>query len=90
MNTVMNAVQYFSYHLKMLAVCSTPPSFDKAIYVGPWKSSYNSREKVNYRCEQYYQMEGPDTIQCLKGRWIGRPTCRGTWMKFQNAFIERS
>ncbi|XP_016020546.2 complement factor H isoform X2 [Rousettus aegyptiacus] len=60
------------------ADCSTPPSFDKAIYVGPWKSSYNSREKVNYRCEQYYQMEGPDTIQCLKGRWIGRPTCRDT------------
>ncbi|XP_039739397.1 complement factor H-like isoform X2 [Pteropus medius] len=59
------------------AVCPAPPSFDKAIRVGPQrKRSYKSGEEVIYRCEQYYQMEGPKTIQCLKGRWIGRPTCR--------------
>ncbi|XP_023382730.1 complement factor H-like [Pteropus vampyrus] len=57
--------------------CSAPPSFDKAIRVGPQrKRSYKSGEEVIYRCEQYYQMEGPKTIRCLKGRWIGRPTCR--------------
>nr|XP_036861967.1 complement factor H isoform X3 [Manis javanica] len=56
--------------------CSGLPSFDNAILIGPKKESYKSGEQVAYKCPMYYQLDGSNTVQCIKKKWIGRPTCR--------------
>lgn len=29
-----------------------------------------------FKCRPYYQLNGSNTIQCVKSKWIGRPVCR--------------
>ncbi|XP_055276120.1 complement factor H-like [Moschus berezovskii] len=56
--------------------CFNLPSFDDAVLTGKKKKSYRSGEQVAFKCRPYYQLEGSNTIQCVKSRWIGRPVCR--------------
>ncbi|KAM5205847.1 complement factor H-like isoform 5-T5 [Hipposideros larvatus] len=58
------------------AECSHPPSFDNAILMSKRKSSYKPGAELAYKCPQYFQMEGSNTVQCIKGKWLGKPTCR--------------
>ncbi|XP_032955299.1 complement factor H isoform X4 [Rhinolophus ferrumequinum] len=58
------------------AECSDPPRIANAILVSKWKKSYSSGEELTYKCDEYYQMEGSNIVQCMKGKWIGEPTCR--------------
>ncbi|XP_034864078.1 complement factor H-like [Mirounga leonina] len=40
------------------------------------KESYKSEEKVTYKCPKYYELDGPNFVQCIKSQWIGKPTCK--------------
>ncbi|XP_019493559.1 PREDICTED: complement factor H isoform X3 [Hipposideros armiger] len=64
------------------AECSQPPSFGNAILMSKRKSSYKPGAELAYKCPQYFQMEGSNTVQCIKGKWLGKPTCRGKEMTF--------
>lgn len=56
--------------------CFDLPTFNDAVVIGPKKPSYKSGEQVTFKCLQYFQLEGPNTIRCIKSRWIGKPACR--------------
>ncbi|KAF3813097.1 hypothetical protein GH733_018954, partial [Mirounga leonina] len=56
--------------------CFGLPDFGNAIPVGPMKESYKSEEKVTYKCPKYYELDGPNFVQCIKSQWIGKPTCK--------------
>ncbi|XP_012582415.1 PREDICTED: complement factor H [Condylura cristata] len=56
--------------------CYDLPSFANAILIGQKKESYRSGETVTYTCPKYHQIDGSDTVKCIKSKWIGRPTCR--------------
>ncbi|XP_035578151.1 complement factor H isoform X2 [Zalophus californianus] len=58
--------------------CFGLPDFGNAIPIGLMKESYRSEEKVTYRCPKYYQLDGPNFVQCIKSQWIGKPTCKDT------------
>ncbi|XP_068842208.1 complement factor H-like isoform X2 [Capricornis sumatraensis] len=56
--------------------CVNLPTFDDAVLIDREKDSYKSGEQVAFKCLSYYQLDGANTIQCIKGKWIGRPACR--------------
>ncbi|XP_043779767.1 complement factor H-related protein 1-like [Cervus elaphus] len=56
--------------------CFNLPSFDDAVFIGQKKKSYRSGEQVAFKCRPYYQLNGSNTIQCVKSKWIGRPVCK--------------
>ncbi|OWK08692.1 CFH, partial [Cervus elaphus hippelaphus] len=56
--------------------CFNLPSFDDAVFIGQKKKSYRSGEEVAFKCRPYYQLNGSNTIQCVKSKWIGRPVCK--------------
>jgi len=56
--------------------CVGLPDFGNAIPKGLMKESYKSEEKVTYECPKYYQLDGPNFVQCIKSQWIGKPTCK--------------
>lgn len=62
--------------------CVNLPTFDDAVLIDREKDSYKSGEQVAFKCRSYYQLDGSNTIQCIKSKWIGRPACRGTLVKF--------
>ncbi|XP_045643425.1 complement factor H-related protein 1-like isoform X3 [Ursus americanus] len=56
--------------------CVGLPDFGNAIPIGLMKESYRSEEKVTYTCPKYYELDGPNFIQCIKSQWIGKPICK--------------
>lgn len=62
--------------------CVGLPDFGNAIPIGLMKESYRSEEKVTYTYPKYYELDGPNFIQCIKSQWIGKPICKGTSIKF--------
>lgn len=56
--------------------CVNLPTFDDAVLIDQEKDSYKSGEQVAFKCRSYYQLDGSNTIQCIKSKWIGRPACR--------------
>ncbi|XP_070111920.1 complement factor H isoform X10 [Equus caballus] len=56
--------------------CLSLPIFNDVILIGQKKESYRSGEQVAYKCPEYYQLDGSSFVQCVNGKWIGRPTCR--------------
>uniref|UniRef100_A0A8C0C8V0 Sushi domain-containing protein n=1 Tax=Balaenoptera musculus TaxID=9771 RepID=A0A8C0C8V0_BALMU len=56
--------------------CFNVPSFNDAVLIDRKKKSYRSGEQVAFKCLQYYQLDGANTVQCIKSKWIGRPACR--------------
>ncbi|XP_055437798.1 complement factor H isoform X3 [Bubalus kerabau] len=71
--------------------CVNLPTFEDAVLIDREKDFYRSGEKVAFKCLSYYQLDGSDTIQCIKSKWIGRPACRdvscGNPPEVENAII---
>ncbi|KAB0343688.1 hypothetical protein FD754_020614, partial [Muntiacus muntjak] len=63
--------------------CVNVPTFDDAVLTDQEKDFYRSGEQVAFKCLPYYQLDGSNTIQCVKSKWIGRPACRGTLYRCQ-------
>nr|XP_045010076.1 complement factor H isoform X1 [Jaculus jaculus] len=56
--------------------CDNLPSFDHAIPMGIIQHSYRTGEQVTYECTASYQLDGPNAVTCVNGKWIGKPVCR--------------
>ncbi|XP_059934913.1 complement factor H [Mesoplodon densirostris] len=73
--------------------CLNVPSFNDAVLIDQEKQSYRSGEQVAFKCLPYYQLDGANTIQCIKSKWIGRPACRDVSCvnppKVENAIIQK-
>ncbi|XP_068397934.1 complement factor H [Eschrichtius robustus] len=73
--------------------CFNVPSFNDAVRIDRKKKSYRSGEQVAFKCLQYYQLDGANTVQCIKSKWIGRPACRDVSCvnppKVENAIIQK-
>nr|KAF6399637.1 complement factor H [Molossus molossus] len=72
--------------------CSDPPRFRNAKLTHQTKTLYQPGDKVAYRCEDDYEMDGSSSVECRDGRWIGEPLCRdvscGSPPTVENAFIQ--
>ncbi|XP_028344096.1 complement factor H-like isoform X2 [Physeter macrocephalus] len=73
--------------------CVNVPSFNDAVLIDWKKKLYRSGEQVAFKCLPYYQLDGANTIQCIKSKWIGRPACRDVSCvnppKVENAIIRK-
>lgn len=71
--------------------CVNLPTFEDAVLTDREKDFYRSGEQVAFKCLSYYQLDGSNTIQCIKSKWIGRPACRdvscGNPPQVENAII---
>ncbi|ELR49368.1 hypothetical protein M91_10285, partial [Bos mutus] len=71
--------------------CVNLPTFDDAVLIDQEKDFYRSGEQVAFKCLSYYQLDGSNTIQCIKSKWIGRPAYRDvSWVnppQVENAII---
>lgn len=71
--------------------CVNLPTFEDAVLTDQEKDFYRSGEQVAFKCLSYYQLDGSNTIQCIKSKWIGRPACRdvscGNPPQVENAII---
>ncbi|XP_010844236.1 PREDICTED: complement factor H-like [Bison bison bison] len=56
--------------------CVNLPTFENAVLIYQEKDFYRSGEQVAFKCLSYYQLDGSNTIQCIKSKWLGRPACR--------------
>uniref|UniRef100_H0WJU6 Complement factor H n=1 Tax=Otolemur garnettii TaxID=30611 RepID=H0WJU6_OTOGA len=56
--------------------CSGVPRFDNAVPIGREKDSYRSGEQLTYECVADYQLDGPNTVTCIKRTWMGNITCK--------------
>ncbi|KAJ7332380.1 hypothetical protein JRQ81_014560 [Phrynocephalus forsythii] len=55
--------------------CDRPPSIDNGDILEMAKFEYSSGEKVHYKCQNLYRMEGTAEVQCYNGHWTQPPTC---------------
>ncbi|KAJ7332381.1 hypothetical protein JRQ81_014561, partial [Phrynocephalus forsythii] len=55
--------------------CDRPPSIDNGDILEMAKSEYMSGEKVHYKCQNLYRMEGTAEVECHNGHWTQPPTC---------------
>ncbi|XP_057582206.1 complement factor H isoform X1 [Hippopotamus amphibius kiboko] len=74
--------------------CFNVPSFDEAELIGKKKKSYRSGEEVTFQCRPYFQLDGSNTVQCIKSKWIGKPACRDVSCenppRVENAIIQNA
>ncbi|XP_048213359.1 complement factor H-like [Perognathus longimembris pacificus] len=56
--------------------CFDTPTFDVAILAERKKAVYRSGEQLTYKCPPLYQLNGSNTVMCINGKWIGKPTCK--------------
>ncbi|XP_072854192.2 complement factor H-related protein 1 [Pogona vitticeps] len=55
--------------------CDRPPSIDNGDILEMAKSEYLSGEKVHYKCQNLYRMDGNAEVTCDNGHWTQPPTC---------------
>ncbi|NXN91290.1 F13B factor, partial [Rhinopomastus cyanomelas] len=55
--------------------CGPPPSIANGALTLPPLPQYDSRSSVQYRCSDYYFLQGPETISCSEGQWTSPPVC---------------
>lgn len=56
--------------------CVNLPHFEDAVLTSKRKKSYKSGEKLTFKCQLYYKLDGSNTVECINSKWIGRPACR--------------
>ncbi|XP_042321015.1 complement factor H-like isoform X3 [Sceloporus undulatus] len=57
--------------------CDRPPTIENGDIIEIPKREYNSGERVQYKCQRYYRMEGNPEVSCLNGHWSEAPRCIG-------------
>ncbi|KAM4641679.1 coagulation factor XIII B chain-like [Discoglossus pictus] len=55
--------------------CPTPPDISNGELIETPSSVYQIGTSVEYRCKNYYLMEGSKTVNCTRGGWTELPTC---------------
>lgn len=55
--------------------CDRPPSIDNGDILEMAKLEYTSGEKVHYKCQNMYTMEGNAEVSCYNGHWSDPPSC---------------
>ncbi|XP_061489953.1 coagulation factor XIII B chain-like isoform X2 [Rhineura floridana] len=58
--------------------CSSPPAVKNSFIfnnIGPLLTSYTTGSVVEYRCQPFHLMKGPNTIHCVQGNWTTPPIC---------------
>nr|XP_016852622.1 PREDICTED: complement factor H [Anolis carolinensis] len=55
--------------------CGRPPSIENGDIRDLLKEQYESGERVIYKCQRYYNMEGDAAVSCQNGHWSDTPKC---------------
>ncbi|XP_075944106.1 complement factor H-like [Anarhichas minor] len=55
--------------------CGTSPSLTDGDTTEALRFQYCHEERVQYRCQNYYTMEGEPYKTCMNGKWIGQIRC---------------
>ncbi|XP_044157459.1 complement factor H-related protein 2-like [Bufo gargarizans] len=57
------------------AQCGPPPNVQYGDTLDIRKANYKSGEKVEFRCPEYYILEGNRFVTCFNGVWSSAPVC---------------
>uniref|UniRef100_A0A803TP19 Sushi domain-containing protein n=1 Tax=Anolis carolinensis TaxID=28377 RepID=A0A803TP19_ANOCA len=63
--------------------CGRPPSIENGDILDLVKEQYESGERVIYKCQRFYNMEGNAAVNCQNGNWSDTPKCIGMDKYFQ-------
>ncbi|XP_062836834.1 coagulation factor XIII B chain isoform X2 [Anolis carolinensis] len=55
--------------------CGRPPSIENGDIIDLLKDEYKSGERVIYKCQRFYNMEGNAAVSCQNGHWSDTPKC---------------
>lgn len=55
--------------------CQRPPDIANGAVVDGPSASYPAGSSVEYRCHEYYLLQGAKTSRCADGRWSAPPAC---------------
>ncbi|XP_073438982.1 coagulation factor XIII B chain-like isoform X2 [Dendrobates tinctorius] len=55
--------------------CGPPPTVQFGDTVDIRKNHYKTREYVEYKCKNYYLLQGNKKVQCMNGVWGEAPVC---------------
>ncbi|XP_072504418.1 complement factor H isoform X2 [Notamacropus eugenii] len=58
-----------------LGKCGPPPSINNGDITSFPLSEYPPESRVEYRCQQYYVLQGSQYVTCRNGFWTKEPTC---------------
>ncbi|XP_041861270.1 complement factor H-like isoform X3 [Melanotaenia boesemani] len=72
--TCTNGRWFKTVECQGLVGCLTPPFLDNGDYLES-KTEFAHNERVEYRCQQYYKMEGEPYKTCKNGNWTGEMRC---------------
>ncbi|NXP72358.1 F13B factor, partial [Ramphastos sulfuratus] len=61
--------------LEMQQGCASPPVVKNGVLLGPLLPSYKNGSSVEYGCQSYHFLDGPQTVYCQQGNWTEQPTC---------------
>ncbi|XP_042557168.1 coagulation factor XIII B chain-like isoform X3 [Dipodomys spectabilis] len=61
--------------VKQTENCGPPPNITNGAVVGGVLASYTPGSSVEYRCNEYYLLNGSKTSHCEKGVWSSPPVC---------------
>ncbi|NXA14025.1 F13B factor, partial [Sapayoa aenigma] len=66
-----------SLHLisEMQQDCTRPPVIKNGAVLGPLLARYKNGSSVEYGCERYHFLDGPNTVYCNQGNWTEQPNC---------------
>uniref|UniRef100_A0A8D2IRQ1 Sushi domain-containing protein n=1 Tax=Varanus komodoensis TaxID=61221 RepID=A0A8D2IRQ1_VARKO len=57
--------------------CSRPPTLENGDIISSSQEWYPSGSSVEFKCQWYYAMEGPNKSFCDNGSWTKKPACLG-------------
>uniref|UniRef100_A0A8C5JNB8 Sushi domain-containing protein n=1 Tax=Junco hyemalis TaxID=40217 RepID=A0A8C5JNB8_JUNHY len=57
--------------------CGTPPAIQSGELLHFPLLEYQEGDTVEYKCPDFYILEGSPTITCRSGQWTDPPVCRG-------------
>ncbi|NXF04904.1 F13B factor, partial [Smithornis capensis] len=55
--------------------CTPPPVIKNGGVLGPLLANYKNGSSVEYGCERYHVLDGPNTVYCSQGNWTEQPNC---------------
>ncbi|XP_041126854.1 complement factor H-like, partial [Polyodon spathula] len=55
--------------------CPSPPNIDHGSLVQASQNEYAHDQRVEYQCDEFYQIQGSTFIRCIHGKWSIPPSC---------------
>lgn len=73
---------FFSLQLGDDELCTAPPTLNNGRIAPNKLKKFPNGSNVKYKCDEFYDIDGKQTITCVSGKWTNPPTCRSKYIGF--------